>query len=494
MMTGRGSSLVCWLAAVVVAFIALCTGASAATWKLQRLPFDPAYAGGEIGPLFAISCPSSDFCLTGGSHGKLATTARPESGAWNVFYVPPGDDNGGPPPPPGAENLPPYRPHVLGVSCPSSSLCVAVSNAGDIYTSSDPSRGTAAWSRADIDADEFNTHLEAVSCPSPSFCVAVSGGTKSNNNPSTSGKILSSHDPTGGSAAWHIAQLDPPLDLRSVSCGSPTLCVAVGQNGRIVTSTDPDGGPSAWHDAGSPAGSSHLGGIACVTGPLCVAGTASGNLLTSTDPAGQPTQWASRSGGGSVPITGVSCPTETRCLAVDNNGDVIVSDRPTGDSDAWAFENVLPYTPKPEGQPVLNGMFGVSCPSISFCAIAAADGQVLTSTDPFARNPTAPDGVKRARQIKRPRTILARVDRKRVRTSKRRLRVRFRFYARTQTRGFLCKRDRRPYRRCKSPVGYWVGLGNHVFRVRAIGPTGLRGPVALDRFKIVGPNAKCPCA
>jgi hypothetical protein len=277
--------------------------------------------------------------------------------------------------------------------------------------------------------------------------VAVSGGTKSNNNPETSGKILSSHAPAGGSAAWR--------------------------------------------DGGSPNGPSHLRGIACTAAPLCVIGTASGALLTSTDPAGRPTQWESRNGGSSVPITGISCPTSSRCLAVDNNGDVLTSNNPTGGSDAWSSENVLPYVPRPDDQPVPNGLFDASCPSVSFCAIAAADGQVLTSVDPFAADPPSSTGGKQ-RQVKRPRTILAKVDRKRVRTAKRRLRVRFRFYANSPTRGFICKRDRHPYRHCESPVSHWVARGRHVFRVRAIGMTGLKGPVALDRFKIVGPDAKLP--
>lgn len=476
--------------------LALSATAPAASWEIQKLPFQPRFEGDwEIGPLLAISCASRSFCLAAGQYGRIAVSSNPTGGpsAWRVYFGPEETDSSGPPPPPGFTQVP-ISPTIKGASCPSPSFCIAVSSRGDIYSSSGPGGGTGTWARADIDDDEFETHLEGVSCPTTSFCVAVSGGPKQNNNPRNSGKILSSSNPAGGASAWHITQLDPSLDLRGVSCASPSLCVAVGQEGRIVVSQNPDGGPSAWRDAGSPGGPGHLQGIACTLGPLCVAGDAGGNLLTDADPVGSPAAWMRRGGGGSVPVTGASCPSASQCIAVDNNGDVLTSDDPTGGAGSWSFENVIPYVPRPENKPSLNGMFSVSCPSSNFCAIAAANGTVLTSTNPFeAATPANATQGKRVRGSKRPRTILARVDRKRVRTAKRRLRVRFRFYSVGKARGFVCKRDRRPYRPCSSPVAYWAGLGKHVFRVRAVGRTGLRGPVALDRFRIVSEDSKCPC-
>jgi hypothetical protein len=45
--------------------------------------------------------------------------------------------------------------------------------------------------------------------------------------------------------------------------------------------------------------------------------------------------------------------------------------------------------------------------------------------------------------------------------------------------------DKQPIRRCQSPKRYRrVPIGEHVFRVRAIGVTGLRGPIALERFQV----------
>jgi hypothetical protein len=483
------------LAAISAALLlAAFAPAADAGWKTQSLEFVPRYPGdAEPGAFLAISCPSASLCVAGGEYERIATSSNPTGGAaaWKVFRGPEGSDYSGPPPPPGA---PPnvQTPHIKGVACPSPGLCVAVSANGDVYTSRSPLGGAAAWARTDVDGDEYDTHLEAVSCPTSSFCLAVSGGAKSHANPRTSGKVLFSHDPTGGAAAWHVIQLDPEYDLRGLSCATPSLCLAVGRDGLMLVSTDPDGGPSAWRPLGAPGGPGHLQGVDCVSG-LCAAGNTGGNILTNPDPASGGA-WLERSGGASVGITGISCPAANRCLAVDNNGDVITSTEPTGGAGAWQIENVLPYVPKPGYEPTLNGMFAVSCPSVGFCAIAAADGTVLTNTDPFATAaPTSPRRKKR-RRAKRPRTIIARVDRGGlVRTDRARLRVLFRFYSKGSPRKFLCRHDGGRWRSCRSPHRYWARHGRHVFRVRAVGYTGLRGPIASARFRVHDTDDKCPC-
>jgi hypothetical protein len=65
------------------------------------------------------------------------------------------------------------------------------------------------------------------------------------------------------------------------------------------------------------------------------------------------------------------------------------------------------------------------------------------------------------------------------------VRARFRFFSPSPSKGFECERDRGAYRPCHSPLRYWVKHGRHVLRVRAIGPTGLRGPAATKRFRVL---------
>ena len=163
------------------------------------------------------------------------------------------------------------------ISCASQSLCVAVgsvtdSNKGLIFVSTEPTGAAAAWSPTVI---KEGRGLFDVSCPSASFCAAVAG---------KSGKVFTSTDPISGS--WQVSELGGSPNLRGVSCGTPSLCVAIGYEGRIFVSTDPTGGASTWQEAGTPGGPGALQGVSCVSTLLCAAGNLSGDVLTSTDPSG----------------------------------------------------------------------------------------------------------------------------------------------------------------------------------------------------------------
>ena len=128
-----------------------------------------------------------------------------------------------------------------------------------------------------------------------------------------------------------------------------------------------------------------------------------GNILTTTNPAaGGGATWSEANAGGSVQVTGVSCPAAEACLAVDNNGDVMTSTDPTGGAGAWHFENLMPF--KPEGQPH-NALFGASCASTSLCALVAGEGRIFTSTEPFAA-PDPPGHHQGRKARRRPKTFL----------------------------------------------------------------------------------------
>jgi hypothetical protein len=59
-----------------------------------------------------------------------------------------------------------------GVSCPTSTFCVAVDNVGNVITSSNPTGGKADWKVTKVDGRNY---LYGVSCPSTTFCVAIDG-------------------------------------------------------------------------------------------------------------------------------------------------------------------------------------------------------------------------------------------------------------------------------------------------------------------------------
>jgi hypothetical protein len=448
---------------------------NAAAWTDRQLP-----AMGQA-PLFGISCPSVSLCVAVGSSNTIASSADPSAGAaaWSATSL-------------GGVGYPNQN-EIKGISCPYSQLCVAVSFEGLIFTSTDPTGGAAAWSIADLNPSGPRTHLYGISCPSPSFCAASAGGAR----------ILTSTNPTGGAGAWTMTQLASPLQLRGISCASPSFCVAVGDDGdkiapastdvgEILSSADPLGG--VWQQVEVPGQPGNLFGVSCPSPVLCVTGNALGNLLVSTGPA---SAWSVIDGGGSVQLTAAECPSATRCLAVDNNADVLTSTDPTGGPGAWTFTNLIPYTDI-EGTFASNAMWGASCPSVSFCAIAAGDGQVFTSEDPFAEPPPpAKKKGKRRRSHgpKRPRAKIGPHPESGIEFSGRKLTVRFGFYEmhRAPVRGFVCRLDRRPLRRCSSPKSYRVSFGRHVFRVRAIGSTGLRGPAAKAFFRVCHPTPYPQC-
>jgi photosystem II stability/assembly factor-like uncharacterized protein len=472
-----------------------------ASWDSRELPSeeDPRWTA-----LHAVSCPSASLCVAVGEDGVIASSTKPRGSAADWQIVRPYDlavetdekcysnpEQGFPteipcPPP---EHGEPMR----GVSCPSVNLCVAVTSVGYVYSSTDPTGPASSWRVADIDDSRSSIHLEAISCPDPGFCVAVSGkGLSGGAGTNTAGKVLTTTEPTGPGGAWQVTQLDPSLWLRAVSCSSRSYCVAVAKNGQILESKNPAGGAAAWSSVGTPGGPGNLESITCVDQGLflCLAGNSGGNFLATKGAGGS--TWSETNGGASVPITGISCPTPSRCAAVDNNGDVLVSADPAAPR-SWSVANLIPFTPPTPTQPTLNALFGVSCPNLELCVLVGVKGLVFTSTDPFAVTPPgsakgqAPGSQRRL--VKRPKAILVKADGFREMTRRQRLKVRFRFYAKTKVQGFVCKRDQGRYRPCRSPQRYWVPLGRHVLRVRAVGPTGLRGPVARIHFEAIkNPN------
>ena len=488
-----------WSRLALVLACLVASGATAATaqgagWTTTRLP-------GEAGSmfLFGVDCPEADFCVATGSQNLIASSTDPTGGAaaWHVVFAGTGAFTEPPPGPPGIgpSGPIPVNSQVQGVSCPSSRLCVAVTNQGTVYSSTDPTGPASAWSVAELTPTGTSVHLYGVSCPTESLCVAVSG------RRATKGRIFTSTDPTGGVAAWQEADLGEEFDLRAVSCSSATLCVAAGANGELVASRNPTGGAGAWVNVGEPGGGSVLQSIDCITG-ICLTGNSGGNLLTATEPTNL-AGWHAAMGGVSVQITGSACASPSACLAVDDNGDVIVSTEPTGPHPGWVTTNVRPYDESvelPSSSTKGNALFGASCPSPALCVLVGSDGGILTSTEPFAvpaqaKPPASGTGKagppgKARRGPKRPRAQIVHLD---LRESvpgppfKRppKAKALIRFHANGPVRRFECKLDKGAFRPCRSPKRYGsIPRGIHSIGVRAIGATGLRGPADRTRFYV----------
>jgi hypothetical protein len=260
-----------------------------------------------------VSCPSVSLCVAIDDAGDVVISTRPTGGAsaWQVHHVDSGSD--------------PSMAGVLlqGLSCHATRLCVATDAAGNVVSTADPS-GPGPWTVTHVDdgityqcyhyggtGPDCQPALESVSCPSVSLCVAVDNA----------GNVITSHDPTGGAAAWTGASTNSSIPMSEaftgVSCPSVSLCVAAGANGQVVTWNPTSSRFKPTSAAVDP--TSGLFGVWCHSVSLCFAG----DLYVTTRPAGAASSWR-RAEIGFSDASDVSCPSASMCLVVEGNGKVIV--------------------------------------------------------------------------------------------------------------------------------------------------------------------------
>ncbi len=325
--------------------------------------------------LGAISCSSSSRCVAVDSAGDVVTSTEPAGGksAWVATHIDTGE-------------------YLLAVSCVSS-LCVAVNGYGYVFTAIDPRSGSAGWTAIHIDSNNPASIL-SVFCASVTLCLAVDNAKD----------VLSSTEPINPGAWVTTGPHERGGEiLHAVACASASVCLAAGEYG--LATSDPTGeSPSIWtsrFERAFPEISDpeveYLGpldSISCGSPSLCVANLDSYNdfdaLATSTDPASS--MWQKVIGEGRMtgdgnhrsppnqhddPILGVSCASESLCVAVDAAGNAITSTNPTSSQSIWSIAPV-------ETQPI----WGISCPSSSLCVAIDHAGDVLTTTDPATIAPT----------------------------------------------------------------------------------------------------------
>ncbi|MDQ6807316.1 MAG: hypothetical protein M3065_20710 [Actinomycetota bacterium] len=276
---------------------------------------------------------------------------------------------------------------INGLACPTISLCVAVDNAGQVLSSTDPLAGARTWHSADVDGVN---PLTAVSCPSAAMCVAVDG----------QGNAAATSAPSGPASAWTVAPVDTSITepspygggpnlLRGISCPSVSLCLAVDSVGNVAYSGAPTGGAAAWAlmhidngsdyacAAGGPTCQAPLMGVACPASALCGAVDFAGNLLQTTTPT-VPSAWPSQAatGGGPQSLWSLSCPTTSFCATVDGTGGHAITWNPAAGSRLTTHR--LPID-----------AFGVWCSSTTLC-LAAGEGANGTAELAGSTNPASP--------------------------------------------------------------------------------------------------------
>jgi hypothetical protein len=174
------------------------------------------------------------FCLVADTHGNLAytteiTSARNEFGGltWSPPYsADPSWDE--------------YEPTAItSLSCPSASLCLGTDKLGNIIESTNPvgqAQNNEQWTvLSSIDAGAGSQNgspgVRGISCPSTTLCVAVDG----------SGNILYTESPAAtAQGGWTVvSSLNPEGGITGISCPTTTECVITDQGGDIQYGTAP---------------------------------------------------------------------------------------------------------------------------------------------------------------------------------------------------------------------------------------------------------------
>lgn len=240
-----------------------------------------AWSGGPIDAtqLGSVSCVSDALCVAGGAAGVVALSQDPLEGAsgWTAFEVQTSTPSECGKYGPGYD----CAADLTGLSCPTTTLCVAVDSAdnlaGDVITSSVPAAGAASWHAAQVDTHNGFT---GISCPTPAFCAAVD----------SAGVLYTSHAPTAAQATWERTTLRfrrarGTAYAPQVSCASPTLCV-VTDGDQAAVSTHPAGGTSAWQVSNvDPHSSQGTRAVSCTAAPLCVIADGAGRVIVGVSAA-----------------------------------------------------------------------------------------------------------------------------------------------------------------------------------------------------------------
>jgi hypothetical protein len=245
-----------------------------------------------------------------GRRGQRADFDQPNGwlGAWNRQAVDPGNA-------------------ITYVSCSAAATCVAVDEAGNALTSSDPTGGTSAWNVGSVLTPNGSNYFTGDSCPSAHLCVITT----------YDGKALIATNPAGA-AFWKTDQVVTKVSLQGVSCPTESFC-ATTSGPDVLTTTDPQAGPSSWHRQTYASEYNDLTGIACSSMSLCVA-YGYGGAIQSAQPDPYPkttgTPWPQALPGSGDPgfLTSASCASDGFCLLGDDGSNIWIGTAPPSDPDS----------------------------------------------------------------------------------------------------------------------------------------------------------------
>jgi hypothetical protein len=245
------------------------------SWNGSFWSVIPSPNPGDKDALDAVSCTSSTDCVAVGKYASGSSMDSTLIEAWNgsAWLVDPSPNAGT-----SNEN------DLSGVSCTSSSDCVAVGSSTSSETESQTlieSWNGTAWSLASSPnpGTSFDD-LYAVSCIGSAYCVAVGDSENPSDYPQT---LVESWNGTAWSVVTSPDAGSSDNDLYAVSCTSTTACTAVGTYGKLFNASQssvPQTLVESWNGAAwavvpSPDGGgvseNDLADVSCSSATSCLA-------------------------------------------------------------------------------------------------------------------------------------------------------------------------------------------------------------------------------
>lgn len=354
-------------------------------WSVQSAP-NPATNPTETPlsyssvSLSGVSCTSPSACTAVGSYPttsgyapQVTLAERWNGSAWALQTTVNGTGTAG-----GA---------LKAISCASAHTCIAVGSYPDVahYTTLPLARN---WDGSSWTVIRTGLNLSDVSCTSPTHCLAL-GGT-------SSGPLVEQWD----GLSWSVQTPLPTSGVSSMSCTSATFCIAVGATSGPVTIINGvpqvpimslaemwDGSTWSVQTAPNPPGvsDSRLTSVSCTSPTSCIAVGGSGDHKATLAEMWDGQSWtiqntAFPTGATLAWLNSVSCSAPTACTAVgwsshrfSDEGLATLAER--WDGTRWTLQptpnpsGIGPLTPGPE----LNA---VSCPSDTTCTAVGEYGTI----------------------------------------------------------------------------------------------------------------------
>jgi hypothetical protein len=199
---------------IIISLAAMAPGRASAATPWTTQALPGTAAGEDVS---GISCPSTSFCMAVIDDANTVSAETWNGHTWTaVTMANPTDPS------------PSYAYGISAVSCTSATYCVAVggiSGAIELHTLAEVWDGST-WKVTGTVAAGPEPFLSAVSCLSPGDCIAV--GDYIHNGSATSGALAEQWNGTSWKRILHSSTSGTGLD--SLSCPSTTLCFAGGSN------------------------------------------------------------------------------------------------------------------------------------------------------------------------------------------------------------------------------------------------------------------------